>query len=68
MKYVIVNCKDFNGYKDVLFRLKADDFRLHDERFSSNYEFITNLKRGRVGENGKKYEIFADGSAEEVAA
>lgn len=37
---VLVRCADYNGDKDVLFMMKADEFRLTDPRFSANYTVL----------------------------
>lgn len=29
MNRLLVNCKDYNGHKDVLFMMREDDFRLN---------------------------------------
>lgn len=40
MKLCLVNCKNYNGYKDVLFMMRANDFRLQEPQFKINYEIL----------------------------
>lgn len=40
MANLIVRCADYNGSKDVLFRMRANDERLSDKRFKDNYTVI----------------------------
>lgn len=66
---VLAVAADYNGYKDVLFMFKADDFRLTDERFSGGYtilgdaEYVHKTRTLTCG--GKTYRVYPDWSVKE---
>lgn len=66
--YVLVRCGDYNGHKNVLFMMDTTDFRLSDERFSSNYEVLApgeyagRARQLTVAERGETYQVFEDWS------
>ena len=69
---VLAQCADYNGYKNILFMMDADDFRLTDERFSANYTVIdtgayTHRTRTLVAD-GRTFTVLRDWSLIEQAA
>ena len=65
----IVSCAAFNGFKDVLFMMCSDDFRLADQKFG--YTIIGNAKHDSKNKtataNGVVYRVFADWSVKAIA-
>lgn len=65
---LIVKAADYNGHRDVLFMMDADDPRLTMKGFSHNY---TRIGGGRFDakakvfttNDGARYEVFRDRSA-----
>ena len=62
----LVRAADYNGYKDILFMMDPDDFRLSDERFSSNYAVLGEgayaVRAKTFTVDGKLYQVHADWS------
>jgi hypothetical protein len=70
MEHVIVICRDYNGYKNVLFMMKADDFRYQDGK-KWGYEHLHSGKYSRkthsfVTNEGKQFTVFSDWSVKET--
>lgn len=63
----IVECKDYNGFKNTKFLMKADDFRLTE--FKSDYTILHKDVRVQKGtaitKSGKYFKVFADWSVKE---
>jgi len=65
---VLVKANDYNGHKDVLFMMQADDFRLTNMTFKNNY---TVLAQGKYSKRILKTElgdfnVFSDWSVKKV--
>jgi hypothetical protein len=63
----LVRCADYNGYRNVLFMMDGDDFRLSDARFSSNYTVLASdvyaaRDKTFTTADGDTYTVFADWS------
>ena len=63
-KRVFVNCKDYNGHKNVKFVMRPNDFRLTDEVFSDDYETLgdVNVLNNGFAFSGKLYTVHSDWS------
>ena len=61
---IIVNCADYNGYKNVLFMMGTKDYRLSDPEYGytkvSDGQYISKLRKF-VTPNGV-YSVFSDHS------
>jgi hypothetical protein len=66
---VLANCADYNGYKNVLFMMEADDFRLHNPVFE--YTVISDAKYNRKTKtlvaDGKTYFVCQDWSVKVIS-
>lgn len=64
-KKSIVVARDYNGYKNVLFMMRADDFRYNTKDYTvvENGEFDRSRREFRTAD-GKVYQIYADWSAQ----
>ena len=69
MKRSVYKCKDYNGYKNVLFFMEDSDADFRNSLSKTkNYVKITNGKKiGKIvkGDNNKTYSWFADYSLKE---
>jgi hypothetical protein len=72
---ILVNCKDFNGYKNCIFMMKSDDFRLTNSYMGNVIEFgYTKIADGKfntkerkfVTDAGDTYKVYRDWSAEKI--
>lgn len=62
----LVNCANYNGNKNILFMMAADDFRLNDGNWQvispANYD----RKTKTLVAEGKQYKVFCDWSVRAV--
>ena len=65
---VLVQCADYNGYKNVLFMMKDTDFRLADEKFG--YKILGQgkyvHKTRTLIVNDQTYKVFSDWSVKQM--
>jgi hypothetical protein len=66
---VLVNCKQYGRFTDVLFMMKTDDFRLADSKYG--YTKIADGKhvtkeRSFVTTTGETYQVFSDWSVKKI--
>jgi hypothetical protein len=66
---VLATCKQYGRFTDVLFMMKADDFRLADSKYG--YTKITDGKhvtkeRKFVTTAGDSYQVFTDWSVKKI--
>jgi hypothetical protein len=63
---LLVNCPMYNRTPNVLFMMDADDFRLHDARFSKDYVVLAPGKYDRKAKTltteNATYTVFPDWS------
>lgn len=63
---VLALCKDYNGYKNVFFMMKSDDFRLHDERWGyvlvDNSPVYSSKTQTLSASDGRLFKVFEDWS------
>jgi hypothetical protein len=69
VQYVLARCRDYNGHPDVLFMMKADDFRLSDP--VHGYSVLCrdckyDRKAKTLTADGVTYRVFADWSLKAV--
>lgn len=68
MSKVLARCADYNGNKNVLFMMSADDFRLADAKWG--YSIVGPAKYSRKDQTlvsgGKTYRVFSDWSVKET--
>jgi hypothetical protein len=72
---ILVNCKDFNGYKNGVFMMKSDDFRLTNSYMGNVIEFgYTKIADGKfntkerkfITDAGDTYQVFSDWSVKKI--
>jgi hypothetical protein len=66
---IIANCASYNDYKDVLFMMDSDDYRLSDPDYGytkiSDGEYHKNLRKF-ITSDGVIYTVFMDWSVKKV--
>jgi hypothetical protein len=67
---VLANCKSYNGHKNVLFMMDADDFRILDSE-KWGYEVLDakaeyNRKERTLTSGKDKYHVFSDRSLKKL--
>jgi len=70
MAHAIVNCHDYNGYKNVLFMMGTDDFRYKEPK-KWGYDHIHHGKYDRkarvfVANTGEQFEVYEDHSVKKI--
>jgi hypothetical protein len=65
-KRIYVNCKDYNGYKDVKFVMRPDDFRLQDAKWGYEPIAPVNVAKNHFVLNGIGHIVFSDWSVKEA--
>lgn len=71
-KFILARCADYNGHKDVLFMMEADDFRLTDALFSANYTILDDAptydwRTRRLATNQGEFLVCSDWSLKPLA-
>jgi len=65
MKKLLVICKDYNGYKNILFMMNPNDFRLE----TPNREVVSEGKYAKgilTTLNGNRYKVHCDWSVTQI--
>ena len=64
---VLARCDDYNGFKNVLFVMDADDFRIGNGNYHKLADGVFSRKNHHFTANdGRQFKVFADRSAKPV--
>lgn len=64
----LVRCGDYNGFKNVLFLMKSNDFRFNDGNYMSiERGMFVNRRKNFVTDSGDLYKVASDWSVKKVS-